>query len=87
MIHEQTLAILRCPKNHSTLRAADAALVARLNAAIAAGRLRNQAGSPIGKALDGGLVREAGDLVYPIVDQIPVMLFDEAIALDQLLAE
>jgi len=30
------------------------------------------------------LLREAGDLLYPIVDQIPVMLYDEAIALDQL---
>jgi uncharacterized protein YbaR (Trm112 family) len=31
------------------------------------------------KPLDGGLVREGGDVVYPIVDEIPVLLKDEAI--------
>jgi uncharacterized protein YbaR (Trm112 family) len=30
------------------------------------------------------LVREAGDLVYPLHDQIPLLLKDEAIPLDQL---
>jgi uncharacterized protein YbaR (Trm112 family) len=66
------------------LRPAEPDLVARLNLAVAAGRLRNQAGERIEHSIDGGLVRAAGDLVYPIVDQIPVMLCDEAIPLDQL---
>ncbi len=81
---EQTLAMLRCPNDRSTLRAAEPALVSRLNAAIAAQRLRNQAGEPVQRPIDGGLIRAAGDLVYPIVDQIPVMLYDEAIPLAQL---
>lgn len=83
-LHAKTLAMLRCPQNRSTLRAAEPALVARLNVAIAAGRLRNQAGVRVERPIDGGLVRAAGDLVYPIVDQIPVMLCDEAIPLAQL---
>ncbi len=83
-LHEQTLAMLRCPQDRSTLRAAEPALVARLNVAIAAHRLRNLAGTPVERPIDGGLVREAGDLLYPIVDQIPVMLCDEAIPLAQL---
>jgi uncharacterized protein YbaR (Trm112 family) len=84
MIHDHSIAILRCPLDQSRLRAAEPALVAKLNTAISAGRLRNRAGTPVEKALDGALVREAGDLAYPIVDQIPVMLADEAIAIDQL---
>ena len=35
-------------------------------------------------SLSGGLVRDDGTLLYPIVDEIPVMLVDEAIPLDQL---
>jgi uncharacterized protein YbaR (Trm112 family) len=84
MIHEHSIAILRCPLDRSQLRLAEPKLVARLNAAIAAGRLTNRGGTQLEKSLDGALVREAGDLAYPIVDQIPVMLADEAIAIDQL---
>ena len=36
------------------------------------------------ETIDGGLVRAAGDVLYPIVDQIPVLLVDESIALSQL---
>jgi uncharacterized protein YbaR (Trm112 family) len=83
-MRNQVLAILRCPVDHSALSQAEAGLVARLNAAIRAKRLRNQAGQIVDFSLDGGLIRAAGDLLYPIVDEIPVMLHDEAIPLDQL---
>jgi uncharacterized protein YbaR (Trm112 family) len=79
-----SLAMLRCPQDRSALTAAEPALLARLNAAIAANGLTNLAGKPVERPLDGALVRAAGDLAYPIVDQIPVMLHDEAIPLAQL---
>ena len=60
MMHDKTLAMLRCPNDRSTLAAAEPALVARLNAAIAAGRLRNQAGQRVERPIDGGLVRDGG---------------------------
>jgi uncharacterized protein YbaR (Trm112 family) len=81
MINDATLAMLRCPNDRSPLQIAEPELVARLNAAIAAGRLQNCAGKTIERPINGGLVRDAGDLVYPIVDEIPVMLYDEAIPL------
>jgi len=83
-MNDKTLAMLRCPNDRSKVAVADPALVARLNAAILEGRIHNLAGERVHRVIDGGLVREAGDLVYPIVNQIPVMLYDEAIALDQL---
>jgi uncharacterized protein YbaR (Trm112 family) len=83
MINEKLLACLRCPEDHSPVRPADEQLVASLNAAIRSGRVRNLAGHQVTKAVDGGLIRAAGDLLYPVVDQIPVMLYDEAIQLDQ----
>jgi uncharacterized protein YbaR (Trm112 family) len=83
-MRNQVLAILRCPVDHSTLSEAEAGLIARLNAAVKAKRLRNQVGQVVDYSIEGGLIRAAGDLFYPIVDQIPVMLHDEAIPLAQL---
>jgi uncharacterized protein YbaR (Trm112 family) len=83
-MRSQILTILRCPVDHSVLSEADANLVARLNAAIRAKRLRNHGGQLVETAIEGGLIRAGGDLLYPIVDQIPVMLHDDAIPLDQL---
>lgn len=81
---EKTLAMLRCPQSRAQVQAADEALVRRLNDAIAAGKLVNRSGHKVERPLDGALLREGGDLAYPIVDQIPVMLYDEAIAIEQL---
>ena len=63
---------------------ADAALLANVNRAIAEGRVKNRGGHVVSEPLAGGLLREDGALLYPIVDDIPVMLVDEALVLDQL---
>lgn len=84
MIDKQLLEILVCPENHSRLRPADDGLLAKLNQAVTAGRLKNKAGEPVQAALEGGLVREDSTLLYPIVDGIPVLLIDEAIPLEQI---
>jgi uncharacterized protein YbaR (Trm112 family) len=73
--------ILRCPQDRSRLRFAPAETVAKINRAIDAGAAVNLAGERLAKPLDAGLVRYAGDRLYPIIDQIPVMLADEAIEL------
>ena len=77
-------AILRCPEDQSALTPAESAVVAQLNRAIRNGRIRNRAGRQLDGPIDGGFVREAGDLLYPIVDDIPLLLIDEAIPLDQI---
>jgi uncharacterized protein YbaR (Trm112 family) len=87
LINQSFLEMLRCPEDGSTLTEADAALVELVNLAIAAGRLRSVGGNLLQRPLDGGLVRAAGDRLYPILDQIPVMLPDEAIDLAELLSE
>ena len=84
MIQDELQKNVCCPEDRSALTTANDALVAQLNAAIRAGRLRNMAGRVVERTIDGGLIRAAGDLLYPIVDQIPVLLKDEAIRLDQL---
>jgi len=79
MFDAEFLAMLRCPEDQSKLSLADAALVSRLNSAIAAGQLKSRGGQKLEKHLDGALIRDDGRVIYPIVDQIPILLVDEAI--------
>lgn len=81
MIDKELLEILACPETHQPLREADEAEVTALNARIAAGEATNVGGDKVEGALDGGLVREDGKIVYPIRDRIPVLLVHEGIAL------
>lgn len=81
MIDEQLLEILACPEDKSPVHLADEALVRQVNQAIAAGRLSNRAGNSVSEPIDGGLVREDGQWLYPIRDDIPVMLVEEALPL------
>jgi uncharacterized protein YbaR (Trm112 family) len=85
MVHPELLKILVCPENKTPVTLADDALVAKANAAIAARTLKNRAGTVIDVKVDGGLVREDRAYMYPIRDDIPIMLIDEAIPLNQLL--
>ena len=81
MVDPALLEILVCPESKQPLREADAALLARLNAAVVNGSLRNRAGEVVRDSMEGGLVREDGKFVYPVREGIPIMLIDEAIAL------
>lgn len=83
MIEPDLVSLLCCPETHQDLRSAEPALLDRLNAQITAGSLKNRAGHAISEKLDGGLVRADGKLLYPIRHEIPVMLINDAIPLDQ----
>jgi uncharacterized protein YbaR (Trm112 family) len=82
MIDTELLKILCCPETHQELRVADSALVEKLNQQVATGGLKNRAGQPVKKKLDGGLVRADEKFLYPVRQSIPVMLVDEAIPLE-----
>ena len=84
MIDQELLDILVCPESKQPVRPADDALVERLNAAIERGEVANRGGEPVSEPVDGGLVRDDGAWLYPVRDEIPVMLIDEAIPLDDL---
>lgn len=75
------LEVLRCPETHQTLTVADDALLATLNEQIAAGTLTNRGGEPVAEPIDGGLLREDGQYLYLIRDEIPEMLIESAIPL------
>lgn len=76
------LELLCCPENHMRVRVADQDLVARLNAAIAAGKVKNRGGQPVTEAVESALVREDGKVLYPVRDDIASMLVEEGIDID-----
>lgn len=84
MLDPELLEILVCPETRGPVRPANEELVARINRAIEEGTLTNRGGEPVTEKLDGGLVREDGELLYPVRDDIPIMLIDEAILLGEL---
>ncbi len=84
MLQPEVLAILCCPDDGSALAPANDALVAEINNVIRRCQLHNRAGRLVKQMLDAGLTNSAGDLVYPIMDGIPILVREEAIPLDQL---
>jgi uncharacterized protein YbaR (Trm112 family) len=83
VLDKEFVACLRCPETRTPLQLAERSLVDRVNQAIAAGRLRDKVGRTLKSPLDGGLLREDGKILYPILDGIPILLADEGIPLEQ----
>lgn len=81
-VNPELLEILVCPETKQPVREASADVLARLNAEIEAGRLRNRGGEPVKNAIAEGLVREDGKVLYPVDDGIPVMLIEESLSLE-----
>lgn len=81
MVDPTLVAILACPETHQPVRLADETTVSKVNAAIAAGTLKNRDGETVTEPIQTGLVREDGAYLYPVRDDIPVMLIGEAIPL------
>ncbi|MBL4847408.1 MAG: hypothetical protein JKY65_17965 [Planctomycetes bacterium] len=83
LVPADALELLACPEDKSALSLAPTDQVEALNAAIAAGKIRNRAGEAVSEAVRGGLVRADEAYLYPIRD-FPILLVDEGIELSQL---
>ena len=80
-VSQELLAILVCPETKQPVALAPTELVDTLNTRIQNGSLTNRAGEVVSATMDAALVREDQRYCYPIRDDIPVMLIDEAIPL------
>jgi uncharacterized protein len=82
-IDKDLLAILCCPETKLDVSLADDSLIRKLNEAVGRGVLKNKAKKPVTEPLDGGLIRSDRKILYPIREDIPVMLIEEGIPLDE----
>ena len=81
MVDKELLEILVCPEDKTAVAPAGEALLASLNARIRQGGVKNRGGNPVATEIKEGLVRADGKYLYPVDNDIPVMLIDEAIPL------
>lgn len=80
MIAPELLEVLCCPSDRSPVRLATPAELEALNARIAGG-VKNNGGAAVSDKLEAAIIRVDGTFAYPVREEIPVMLIDEAIPL------
>ncbi|HJO08480.1 MAG TPA: Trm112 family protein [Verrucomicrobiota bacterium] len=80
---EKLLEIMCCPETHQPLAKAGTELIDDLNQRIQAGTLVDRVDEKVTESIDGGLIREDGNILFPIRQDIPVMLIDQGIPLGQ----
>jgi len=83
MIAKDLLAILCCPETKQDIRLLEPTVVEELNHRIEKGELKTKGGQSVTEKIDGGLLRNDGTVVYPIRDQIPIMLIEEGILVEK----
>jgi uncharacterized protein YbaR (Trm112 family) len=83
-IDKDLLAILCCPETKLEVSLADDALIEKVNESVRRGTLKNKAKKPVTELLDGGLIRADRKILYPVREDIPIMLIEEGIPLDEI---
>lgn len=83
MIAQELLAILCCPETKQDIRLLEPNVVEQLNRRIEKGELKTKGGQAVTEIIDGGLLRTDETVVYPIRDQIPIMLIEEGILVEK----
>lgn len=78
-VDPQLVEILVCPETRRPVRLASAEELARVNAGVRSGTLRNRGGAKVERELAEALIREDGQVVFPVDDGIPSMLIEESI--------
>ncbi len=83
MVDKELLDILCCPETKQDVKLVEGDVIAKINAKIKAGALKNRGGEVVKEQIDAGLLREDKKYLYPIREDIPIMLIDEAIPFEQ----
>jgi uncharacterized protein YbaR (Trm112 family) len=83
MVDKELLDILCCPETKQNVTLAEGDVIKKINAKIKEGSLKNRGGELIKEEIDAGLVREDKKYLYPIREDIPIMLIDEAIPFEE----
>ena len=79
MLTEEVLELLQCPLSGKKLSLASDQMILRVNEAIANGDARDRIEQKVSQKIDGGLVTDEGVWLYPIREEIPTLVVEEAI--------
>ncbi len=83
-IDGKLLEILCCPISKSPLSRLERSRLDKLNRAIAAGEVQQVDGTAVTETLREALVTEDGKVIYPVIDDIPILLSERGIGTTQL---
>jgi uncharacterized protein YbaR (Trm112 family) len=79
MVNKELLEILCCPETKQDIEYIEGEIIDRINSEIKNNKVKNRGGERIKEKIDAGLLREDRKYIYPIREDIPIMLIDEAI--------
>ena len=83
-VDAKLLEILCCPVSKVPLNRLERARLEKLNQAIAAGGVLTVRGGAVDQPLKEALITQDGRVIYPVMDDIPVLLEDRGIGTTQL---
>ncbi|MCD0461464.1 hypothetical protein [Roseiconus lacunae] len=82
MIDDKLLKWIRCPISGQTLHPIEPEVLAALNEKISRREVRDRSDQLVEEGLQGGLVSESGEYLYPVRGGIPSLVIDSVISLD-----
>ena len=82
MVDKELLDILCCPETKENLELVQGQTIEKINELIRTGKLQNRGGETVKEPIEAGLMREDKKFLYPIREDIPIMLIEEAIPME-----
>lgn len=83
-MNEKILKLVCCPSSKKQLKILNEESLANLNQAISAGLIKNNQGKILKDEIEQALITEDYELAYVVRDDIPVLLENESIKMNQL---
>jgi uncharacterized protein YbaR (Trm112 family) len=83
-MNKELLKLICCPSSKKQLKIIEEENLANLNHAISAGIIKNNEGKTLKDKIDQALITEDYEVAYIVRDDIPVLLENESIKMNQL---